>query len=491
MLLSSKRGLNPAVFGFSIVTAIIIIWNPKAALYAAVGFSLICHGLYFSSSLQKLFIRSLGILLVGYAFLGKSFAYIKFPHLYIGEVVLSFGLMAVFVDGRTRAIIHSPLFRLIILFSFWGVVNTFPYFGSYGFDALRDGVSWGYCIFAIFVPGFLSNSKRIFEVTEYYYRLVPYYLLWIPVGYFIIHSAGPQLPVWPNSLVPLISLKHGDVAVHLSGIAVFRLLLLHEDSIKKLHLGLKLKKWCWWAIWIAGFFIAGSLNRGGLLSVIAAVLVALAFRSLKKWRTVYLLCFGIIAVFVTFNLKFQMGSYRETSPQQIVKNIQSVFGSDNINLEGTRQYRLRWWKDIINYTIFGDYFWTGKGYGINLAESDGYQLLVYPPLRSPHNTHITFLARSGMPGLLLWLFLQGTFAISLIRAYYRSCRNGQERWAKIILWILSYWTAFMVNATFDVFLEGPMGGIWFWSLFGFGIAALQIQRLQLDNISEEARLRSS
>jgi hypothetical protein len=36
----------------------------------------------------------------------------------------------------------------------------------------------------------------------------------------------------------------------------------------------------------------------------------------------------------------------------------------------------------------------------------------------------------------------------------------------------------MVNASFDVFLEGPTGGIWFWSLFGLGIAALEIQRRQ-------------
>jgi len=27
-----------------------------------------------------------------------------------------------------------------------------------------------------------------------------------------------------------------------------------------------------------------------------------------------------------------------------------------------------------------------------------------------------------------------------------------------------------------VSLEGPQGGIWFWSLFGFGIAALHVQR---------------
>ncbi len=34
----------------------------------------------------------------------------------------------------------------------------------------------------------------------------------------------------------------------------------------------------------------------------------------------------------------------------------------------------------------------------------------------------------------------------------------------------------MVNATFDVYLEGPMGALWYWTVFGIGIAAAQIYR---------------
>ena len=44
------------------------------------------------------------------------------------------------------------------------------------------------------------------------------------------------------------------------------------------------------------------------------------------------------------------------------------------------------------------------------------------------------------------------------------------------LWILAYWTALLVNGSFDVYLEGPQGGIWFWCIFGLGIAAVEAQR---------------
>ena len=77
---------------------------------------------------------------------------------------------------------------------------------------------------------------------------------------------------------------------------------------------------------------------------------------------------------------------------------------------------------ILDYTAFGDHFWTGKGYGINLADSDGFQVVWEgSPLRSPHNSHLTFLARSGVPGLALWALLQATVFFSLLRAYFR-CR---------------------------------------------------------------------
>ena len=38
-------------------------------------------------------------------------------------------------------------------------------------------------------------------------------------------------------------------------------------------------------------------------------------------------------------------------------------------------------------------------------------------------------------------------------------------------------SAFMVNSSFDVYLEGPQGGIWFWALMGFVIALTEEQRL--------------
>jgi hypothetical protein len=206
--------------------------------------------------------------------------------------------------------------------------------------------------------------------------------------------------------------------------------------------------------------------------------VVLSAQPRSKWGKVVLIGVVLTAVFFALDLDFNIrDTPRKVSPQQLLANLQSIVGSGpQEQLGGTKAWRLDWWNNIIGYTLFGEYIWTGKGFGINLADDDGFlQAGTEPPLRSPHNGHLTILARAGIPGLVLWTLLQGTFAVSLLRAYVHARRARREWWARIDLWIVSYWLAFMVNVAFDVFLEGPQGGIWFWSVFGFGLAALEEQ----------------
>ena len=166
---------------------------------------------------------------------------------------------------------------------------------------------------------------------------------------------------------------------------------------------------------------------------------------------------------------------RPATIDQLIDNIRSLFGLSSAGgLEYTRQFRLAWWGKIIDYTFFGPYFWTGKGFGINLADDDGFQINPDHSLRAPHNTHLTALARMGVPGFVLWLLLQGAFGLGLLRSIIASHRAGDQALVAIGGWILVYWVAMMVDTTFDPYLEGPQGGIWFWTLFGLGLAVMRL-----------------
>jgi hypothetical protein len=51
------------------------------------------------------------------------------------------------------------------------------------------------------------------------------------------------------------------------------------------------------------------------------------------------------------------------------------------------------------------------------------------------------------------------------------------------MFLIAYWLALMSNTAFDVYLEGPMGGVWFWTVFGTGLAAVWIYRHRPDALA--------
>lgn len=166
---------------------------------------------------------------------------------------------------------------------------------------------------------------------------------------------------------------------------------------------------------------------------------------------------------------------RPATLQQMIDNLLSIFGSSSDGgLEGSRQFRLAWWGTIVDYTVFGKYFWSGKGFGVNLADADGFQSTVDHSLRAPHNSHMTVLARMGVPGLVLWVLLQGAFGVGLVRATVAYRRSRDWQMAAVGGLMLAYWVAMMVDTSFDPYLEGPQGGIWFWVIFGLGLVVMRI-----------------
>ena len=83
---------------------------------------------------------------------------------------------------------------------------------------------------------------------------------------------------------------------------------------------------------------------------------------------------------------------REISFDQIVTNFKSMTGdTGSAGLDSTKKWRVDWWNKIEQYSLYGPYRWTGKGFGVNLAEDDGFQVLTDNSLRSPHNAHMNIL----------------------------------------------------------------------------------------------------
>ena len=96
-------------------------------------------------------------------------------------------------------------------------------------------------------------------------------------------------------------------------------------------------------------------------------------------------------------------------------------------------------------------------------------------MRAPHNAHLGILARAGVPGLALWFLMLVSWFVMLARSRINALRNRDTKAADLFLWIGCYGLSMLINASFDVALEGPMLGIWFWSIIGLGIGAAMLQ----------------
>lgn len=457
--------------------AVAVLVRPAIALVGMAAFFLIACATRLSPTLPRIFLSLLGGCLLAYAIFGRGFAYMGVPPLFVGEMVLAGGLLALVFHGRSLlALLSSPVARLLVVFMLLGAAATVPYLGEYSLDALRDAVAWGYGVFALLVAAFLLKTRWLHRVVAAYGRLVPILLGGSIIVMFVRRLVPSFDPILFGSDAPLLGLKPGDMSVHLAGALAFLVLGLHRAGASDRPTFARRHEWIVWSMWLIGAAAAFS-NRGGMLSVLLVAMLLLVMRPFGNWSRLLLIGGTAVTLLVAFDVEVQISDRRPISVESVVTSVQSIIGDvGEGDYDNTRGWRLAWWSDIVRYTFFGDYFWEGKGYGINLANADGYQVLADESLRSPHNGHMTILARSGVPGLLVWVALQAAFGVGILYAQSRAAARGHRHVANVHLWILCYWLAFMVNGAFDVFLEGPQGGIWFWSLVGMGIAAMEWQR---------------
>jgi len=426
--------------------------------------------------LGNLYIALLGVVLLGYAVMGKGFAYLGFPPLYVGEIAFLGGIIVFLRTGAgIGAMATVPAVLLLALMALV-LARTLPFLGLYGFDALRDSVIVIYGGFAFILIGLLLEDARRIDITLRYYRVMLASLPAMFAGSLLFKYWGDDIPRLYGP-VPIVDVGPSAVGTHLAGAMVFVLIGYSKVSV------------VWLAIWFATLGLVGVTNRGAILA--AVVPVAIAMLALGRYRLMLasvVVSVGVFAALLTLESAF--GHFEEAkdsidrplSAHQIFENVKSIVGQSGSQAEGTKQWRINWWDIIINDTIRGPNFWTGRGFGLNLADADGFAGTQQgPPTRSPHSAHMTMLARAGIPGLVLWLLLLASWFVTMTRALLMARGHGHERWAELFIFIVCYELAILINATFDVALEGPMQGVWFWCLFGFGVGSVMIYRAQLFN----------
>ncbi|HEX4809684.1 MAG TPA: O-antigen ligase family protein [Bryobacteraceae bacterium] len=412
---------------------------------------------------RSIYFYFLVILLAAYAVGGHFTAYLGIPPFYIGEVALFCGLLN-FAFGlrgqRAKHIFTNAPAMLLVLFMLLGTLRTLPYVGTYGLVAFRDAVVWIYGAFAFIMGSLLLRRELYFGKILIIFRgFSKFYLAIAPFLWFYIAFLQWHMPRVFASKAP----RYEEVLLWISAITALVFSKVFDFSPM------------WLVLLCLDAMLFMPTNRAGLVAFLSVVLlcwlanpVSRKFWLLAGSAALTLLLLAVLNVHISYGR-------RELSVTQLSTDVASIFDSQSQSSDeqSTKKWRLEWWRKITDYTFFGEYFWTGKGFGINLATDDHFQLdLRYQSVRSPHSGHMGILAREGVPGFALWIALNLSWLFAMARRFLHAKLRGRKNWSALMLIVMSFWLASIIIISFGVELEGPMVGIPFWCVYGIGLAIL-------------------
>ncbi len=408
--------------------------------------------------------------LAGITIVGKGPTYLGYPPVYWGEIVLLATLLwvTVGIQPEIPAAIRCPgLSTAISLWMVVGAAMTVVSIPQWGLEAVRDAAMWYYAGFYFVGLGltrYEAVSNRVWDILRYCWVLA---LFWGSANYLSdnrLSETGPRIP-WRD--VTLFFNARDEIGEHLSLGALLILCARYPDKRPLLRLLLS-------GMALLGLVLfAGSEGRavriGFIASVAAALILGLARgpQIMFARRMAKLVAVAMLVLIVMICLVPDFARIAKFDR----------FTEDNPQAEGTRDWRWIWWQRLIDEVMT-----RNPAFGIGFGQS----LHVYHPLmaeekgewvvRSPHNYHMTVLARMGFVGLALWLLILflglGTLFGRVWRGRIGDMPYQPERREELTFWVVML-VFTMANSSFGVLMEGPVLGIWFWFALGFALGRSQ------------------
>jgi hypothetical protein len=418
---------------------------------------------------KNLYLRAYLLVMTLYVFLNKGVAYT-----YLVEALWLFGILLLLMHRKKVELIWNKTTKLILFFIAISCIYILRGFAKYDIlDLIRDSFifQYGWFVFILFL--FKDKIEQVWETLFFIYKWFPF----VALLNFILQYFVPFFEtVTPFGGIPILLYKNGDMGVQL---LISTLLLLYTFEKKPLKWRVLLS-----LVIALDFLILASYSRSGIVAFLSSMLCFIYFnkdiqlqsrvRLLLKYLPVILLIVTPIYINIKVTENFQG---RSVGFEQIKNNFSSIIGgTTDATSEDNVVWRLVWWAKILDYSFSAPNFFIGKGLGMSLATDDDI-ITLDENLRSPHNFHLNIMARFGVLIFLIWTY----FLIQLLRPLFKKQLQGKRLLIGCIL------LAFLINASFDVFLEGPMGAFPFWTWVGLyllseeDVLVQSVTKTNLDN----------
>jgi O-antigen ligase len=374
----------------------------------------------------------------GILLFNRSFTHVNFRQIYLTELLLAVGLLAVAIAFVVPPRRREPLasfgwweYAPLLLLAGIGVV-TLALSWRQGLYALRQSFI---VLYVAFVPFFIVAFDSADRLTRFLHAcLVPVSaVIFVKIAVFL--WLGQQVADEPYRVA------HDDVDVLFSALALIGLFVFrHRFAGSARLLALLL-------LATNTFVLTFTMKRSaylGLLAAGAVILVLDRASLLRQWRTM-LAAVGALAVAGALVVLLPRGSEGPA--------LQLVTRKLDFQNENNSAWRLEAW------SVAADRFRAnpvlGRGYGKRILET---------PVRNvntadPHNSFLALMVYNGLLGLaaLAWV------VASTWRSYLKTLRHaGDEDVQRLALFLLGGLTFLLVYAFFNVALENQRVALFFW-----------------------------
>jgi hypothetical protein len=407
-------------------------------------------------------------LLAGYFVLNYSFMQLRLPPSSVG-VPLGEIFLLLFLATCNLPLIMGRLGQMVTLAPFlawWSygigraVVDSFGN-GLWAFRDATQVLESLYILVGFAIAGRPENVDRLFH----WLRWIVVAVLLYSMTYFVgneITRLSPKVPGGSGQPIPLFGI-YGNVGTVLIWSSAYLVFLAHDTRLTRR-----------WGLLLAPLPILYALivfqarTTYIQLVVICAIVALLRPAALKRMAVALPLFFLVVGIIMLAEVKVMGRLSGEISFSFFADHALSILGISNSQetvgaARGVAQ-RLLWWSRIEEkLTVDLPTLVLGLGYGnplVDFATPESVQV------REPHNSLISTVARIGVLGIALWLWMHFELLRRWLSTFKRARRIGTPLLRDRLLFLLSYCLLVLAMAVGEDPLEKPFFVIPYYLFWG-------------------------
>jgi hypothetical protein len=399
----------------------------------------------------------------------------KFP---AGDLLMFLALLLVtWRIGRTalQNILLDPPVACLMALLLMTCCHLLIDVSRYGFYAVRDGSMFFESVIVILGVAWGQDQRN----TQLLKRWL-FYIFLANLFYSYTFSWGDKI----KSMSPSFGVFH---PVALFGNYQQSALLLLLGAMYFVWIAPSAVRWPRWLLTLLSAAQLGGLAilqaRSMYVGIVLILLVLFLFHENRKligfastvgWGVAVLLLFLVVISALGITIQGRMGPVNLSFVGDQIKTVLAM-GHANTRM-AHEDDRADWYGQVWDRVRSSPTnVVVGEGFGqalINFEDEDG------NPVRQPHNSSLTVLARLGFVGLSIWLLFIGLVLVRFVR--FLRMRSQSEGVTSTILWLFLCFLLFLEISSVQPELEFSHGTIPFYFLLGLGIGIMSIRKNSFD-----------